>query len=1085
MSFQSSIITPAVVEGFIKGYNRIPPLYRYEAIEEEAAILLGKSDIPLQLDSIKTISPSALRNLAQREDDLCLDSLVELTLSHVEALVNHRGGLSLSGLSEIPPSVLEYLISSPRKFLKLDGLKGLAITEAEIISNFQGYLSLGGISTLGDGSTEYLARHSGHLDLGNLEALTVQQACHLVKHRGDIILKRDLRIPREGAYLLHKCLGKQVSGYLLQHFIEDCLAEGTDEALATVSNSLKTIENTLCLDGLRVLRCNGAKVLSEFTGELQLPSLEELDTETASSLAGHVGSTLAINGLKSLNVTIAKALGRYRGELSLKGLEVFEEGSLNLLALHDGSLTMSLPEGGNDKYGWFKIEDQKVIWKPSGIDHQDLAIVQEIINSDSSEIEIPEEVHFITNTILTRLGYSCRTLGIDVSLPGLTGIDLHQSHLLTRNYLKKIQITCPGMLALNGLIDLNAEVAEELGKSGIDISLSNLSEISPDSFRGLTLKSYDTAQQIPGGDDDGKSGYNSTSSKWLFLNGLRRLPQECAAILSGHRGILELNGLKKLSQAEAKELLRHTGEVMLKGISAGEINSIILHGVADNVFVLAESEIYSLIRSWQTSVNPSKFLSDTDRDDPNTIIQVIRYLIEEISFFVSLGEGVMKNARFDPGSESLPGFPWHDPYNAESMLFVSRQRPSKRKMISDDLFRHVTERYFEVGGDKARHEHDALNFIEKTSNSRHLLRQKGIHKLYGVAGFGYSEYPNYNDTRTNILNFFIKNCSKSARKILCWGLTGKYDISPVHLVTLGCLFASRVDLPEVVRLCEKGAKALSVLDAEIALNGITDLSEEIALILAEHTGTVYELTHDGYEYYKDTTYNVYHDALELNGILSLDSKTATALASHRGSTLRLNGIVTLSDDVAEALALYEGMLELRGLETISPRGVKILSIAIGDKLQLNVADSLSDLLEPENLEINGINEISDQAKDNFPKYENVDSSCYETRVAGVTYENRIDAIRSLSIGEHVLLRRQPENRYDANAILVLTLDSRELGYIPRGIAMLIAGSIDSIGGELPAEVVTVKKGELPDYHFELSISFRIPNDSGDDNTNIT
>jgi hypothetical protein len=123
MNSKPLIITPDIVKGFIGGYNLVPPIYRYRAIEDKAAEILAESEVPLDLDAVKEITPTAIRYLARRGDELCLNGLTGLTDDQAEALASHRGSLSLNGLTDVSLSSLEHLVSTPRKLLSLDGLK--------------------------------------------------------------------------------------------------------------------------------------------------------------------------------------------------------------------------------------------------------------------------------------------------------------------------------------------------------------------------------------------------------------------------------------------------------------------------------------------------------------------------------------------------------------------------------------------------------------------------------------------------------------------------------------------------------------------------------------------------------------------------------------------------------------------------------------------------------------------------------------------------------------------------------------------------------------------------------------------------
>lgn len=66
---------------------------------------------------------------------------------------------------------------------------------------------------------------------------------------------------------------------------------------------------------------------------------------------------------------------------------------------------------------------------------------------------------------------------------------------------------------------------------------------------------------------------------------------------------------------------------------------------------------------------------------------------------------------------------------------------------------------------------------------------------------------------------------------------------------------------------------------------------------------------------------------------------------------------------------------------------------------------------------------------------------------------RREGCAGLEVGEAVVLEREPDNSHDANAVLVLTQDETELGYVPREEAKHMAPLLDA-GAEVDA---TVKK----------------------------
>lgn len=68
---------------------------------------------------------------------------------------------------------------------------------------------------------------------------------------------------------------------------------------------------------------------------------------------------------------------------------------------------------------------------------------------------------------------------------------------------------------------------------------------------------------------------------------------------------------------------------------------------------------------------------------------------------------------------------------------------------------------------------------------------------------------------------------------------------------------------------------------------------------------------------------------------------------------------------------------------------------------------------------------------------------FYTKVAGVTFENRQRLIRRMSVGETVSLVRDPYNPHDSNAIKVINSNGDHIGFIPKEIAVTMAGNMDS------------------------------------------
>ena len=77
------------------------------------------------------------------------------------------------------------------------------------------------------------------------------------------------------------------------------------------------------------------------------------------------------------------------------------------------------------------------------------------------------------------------------------------------------------------------------------------------------------------------------------------------------------------------------------------------------------------------------------------------------------------------------------------------------------------------------------------------------------------------------------------------------------------------------------------------------------------------------------------------------------------------------------------------------------------------------------------------------------------------FEARRTACQRLIEGDSVSLEREPDNAHDANAILVLSEDDCEIGYVPSEEAALIAPMLD--GGAEP-EAAICRLWETPENH---------------------
>ena len=103
-----------------------------------------------------------------------------------------------------------------------------------------------------------------------------------------------------------------------------------------------------------------------------------------------------------------------------------------------------------------------------------------------------------------------------------------------------------------------------------------------------------------------------------------------------------------------------------------------------------------------------------------------------------------------------------------------------------------------------------------------------------------------------------------------------------------------------------------------------------------------------------------------------------------------------------------------------------------------------------------------------------ESRLIETKVAGVTYEDRQSVVRKLAEGEEVRLCREPKNPHDRNAIRVERLTGEQIGYISRVEAATLAPSLDRQGKLVAAVVTAVLRGYGANSALGVRIRFKAP-----------
>ena len=81
-----------------------------------------------------------------------------------------------------------------------------------------------------------------------------------------------------------------------------------------------------------------------------------------------------------------------------------------------------------------------------------------------------------------------------------------------------------------------------------------------------------------------------------------------------------------------------------------------------------------------------------------------------------------------------------------------------------------------------------------------------------------------------------------------------------------------------------------------------------------------------------------------------------------------------------------------------------------------------------------------------------------TKIAGVSFNGRQAYVKNLSIGDPLMLLREPGNQYDQNAIKITTIEGMQIGYIRAKLAAELAPLMDK-GSKFTCKVLEVTGGK--------------------------
>lgn len=97
-----------------------------------------------------------------------------------------------------------------------------------------------------------------------------------------------------------------------------------------------------------------------------------------------------------------------------------------------------------------------------------------------------------------------------------------------------------------------------------------------------------------------------------------------------------------------------------------------------------------------------------------------------------------------------------------------------------------------------------------------------------------------------------------------------------------------------------------------------------------------------------------------------------------------------------------------------------------------------------------------------------------TRVVGVTFDGRQAIVARLAVSDEILLKREPTNPYDSNAIRVERPNDQQIGYINRYLAATLAPFFDAQHMPVRACVHYLTGNLSSGYSLGVVITFNVP-----------
>jgi hypothetical protein len=455
--------------------------------------------------------------------------------------------------------------------------------------------------------------------------------------------------------------------------------------------------------------------------------------------------------------------------------------------------------------------------------------------------------------------------------------------------------------SLKGVASLTPEVAAILAKHKVkSLSLPDLTLLTPDVAAAL-------------------SAYKGE----LALDSLEQLSAETAQALAKHEGRLSLNSITYLADNAALALAEHKGGLCMGGLR--ELRSEPLARqllLTDNSFSVGGDG--GLNPDALTEISPEVaellVIKEQDRDGlslpelKSPSIDVLRVLVRLNGSLhlgiTSLPQDMAQVLSVHSDYLDLSGVEDIDKASLVAVLRKEGGLALSLAVISPDTAALLAG----FRGDLV------LNNERLPKEAELLLAKSEANSLM---------LPNLKELKTaEFTRRLVESRATNGRFDFAWPRAAKGDwdlaIETVSLDIVEQLKAFRgvLKLPAIDRVSSEVADTLSECEGHLILPALRELtSGKLAKKLAETATSGYATGES------DDEWDVRGcPGLRLPRLTRVDADIARALASHNGDRLALNGLVAVTDEVAEALATFTGDLSLKGITELSARSEQLLGL---------------------------------------------------------------------------------------------------------------------------------------------------------------